>query len=153
MIGVASLAGRAPMLAQQPVFGALIVVEDGLLPGGDFVAGVAFVTKQPFVTFVVIVFFVAAQTCFGRFTVLGGLVAVGTLDLFMLAVQGKACLAVVKPDLFPGLVFVAIGTLVTQRTLVLVVLSVTSNALQRCFTVLLSSHMALGTNHILVLAC
>ena len=124
--GVAGIALGALVFAQQVVLGVTVVVEGDRLPALRVVALLALLAV---VTLVLVFLLVAGVAIVGRVLVLGVLVAILALHVHMLAFEREVGLVVVNLGFFPIGLGVAISALVSQRTLVGVVLLVTCNAL------------------------
>ena len=151
---MAGRAGCRTVLAVQVIWGIDIMVKSGWFPVLDTVTGFAFVAKLALVAFgAFVVFFVATDAGARGVFVDAALVATGAFGFKVFAQQRKMGAVVVKFDLFPGVLMVAIGAFCSQRGLVGVVLAVTANTSQRGLAVFFVRRMAFAAllPHVLAL--
>lgn len=121
---MAVVTSNAFMPAVQLKFGFLVVIE---VPNFPITRIVASFTLRPKAKFMDVFFFMATYTFDFRILKCGRQMALFTLHLVMPASQRKLGFIVIKFRLRPGFFNVAILTLITQLTLVLVILLMAGN--------------------------
>ena len=145
--GMACCTGGCDVFAAQQIFGIGVVIEFDGLPKLGAMAGFALFTIQALMAFGTVVVLLVATDAGARRTLViaAHLVTLDALHIDMLFGQGKARRSMVKLELFPVGLIVAISTLGTHRAFVHIILAVTNTALCGRFAVFLARHMALFT--------